>query len=484
MASRAPDASPRPLRTRSLETAHSMSVVSSASAPQPLTAQPLMVIVLAAGKGTRMRSDRPKVLHKVAGWPMVLHVLAAADRLQPAARAVVVGPGMEDVAATVADWPVAVQARQAGTADAVAAAEALWRGFAGTVLVVYGDTPLITAETLARLASAVGPGEAPAVAVLGFRPADPAGYGRLLRDADGRLERIVEAADADAAARSLDLCNAGLMAIDGAALAPILAAIGNDNAKGEYYLTDAVALARRMGRGAVVVEGAAEELMGINSRAELAAAEAAMQARLRARAMAGGATLVDPAAVYLAADTALGRDVEIGPQVVFGPGVVVEDGAIVQPFCHLEGVVVGAGATVGPFARLRPGSRLGPGAHVGNFVEIKNTALGAGAKASHLSYLGDAEIGEAANIGAGTITCNYDGFLKHTTVIGDRAFIGSNSALVAPVRIGRNANIGAGSVITRDVADDALAVARGRQIQRAGWALTYRAMKAAEKAAR
>ncbi len=454
------------------------------SDPSPRTASPLMVVVLAAGKGTRMRSDRPKVLHPVAGRPMVAHVLAAAEALDPAARAVVIGPAMDAVAAAVDPWPVAVQAAQNGTADAVRAAEPLWRGFAGTVLIVYGDTPLITAGTLARLAAAVGPGDAPAVAVLGFRPADPGPYGRLVLDADGHLDRIVEAADADAAARSLALCNAGLMAIDGAALGPILAAIGNDNAKGEFYLTDAVAVARRMGRRAAVAEGPVAELMGINSRAELAAAEAALQARLRDRAMAGGATLVDPASVFLAADTVLGRDVEIGPNVVFGPGVVVEDGARILPFCHLEGVVVGAGASVGPFARLRPETTLGAGAHVGNFVEIKKTRLGAGSKASHLSYLGDARIGDGVNIGAGTITCNYDGVLKHETVIGDGAFIGSDSVLVAPVRIGRGALIGAGSAVDRDVADDALALTRAPLVQKDGAAPRLRARKQAEKAAR
>jgi bifunctional UDP-N-acetylglucosamine pyrophosphorylase/glucosamine-1-phosphate N-acetyltransferase len=298
------------------------------------------------------------------------------------------------------------------------------------------------------------------------------------------LTHIVEAADADDAARRETLCNAGLMAIDGAALPDLLAGIGCDNAKGEYYLTDAVAGARRMGRQAAVVEGAAEELLGINTRADQAAAEAAMQQRLRAQAMAAGATLVDPPSTFLAADTALGRDVEVGPHVVFGPGVVVQAGAVIHPFCHLTGVVVGPDCSLGPFARIRPGTRLGAGVHIGNFVELKNTRIGDASKANHLSYLGDGDIGEGANIGAGTIFCNYDGFLKHTTTVADGAFIGSNASLVAPVRVGRNANIGAGSVITRDVADEALAVARGRQVERGGWAVTYRAMKAAEKADR
>ena len=444
----------------------------------------ILCVVLAAGKGTRMRSDRPKVMHPIAGWPMLAHVLAAADRLQPAARAVVVGPGMEAVSKAAAPWATAVQHRQAGTADAVNAARAVWAGFAGAVLVVYGDTPLLTSATLRAMVDALRSPARPALAVLGFRPAEPTGYGRLIEDEAGRLTAIVEHADADPAQRRIGLCNAGMMAFDGPRLPALIDAIGNDNAKGEYYLTDAVAVARSQGHAAVAVEGSVDELMGINTRGELAAAEAAMQRRLRDRAMAEGVTLVDPATVYFAADTVIGRDVTIAPQVVFGPGVTVEDEVEIQAFCHITGAVVRRGAIVGPFARLRPGADIGPDAHIGNFVEVKNTTIGAGSKANHLSYLGDARIGARANIGAGTITCNYDGFLKYLTEIGDEAFIGSNTSLVAPVKVGDRANTGAGSVISRAVPDDALGVERSQQTERAGWAKDFRAKKAAEKAER
>jgi bifunctional UDP-N-acetylglucosamine pyrophosphorylase/glucosamine-1-phosphate N-acetyltransferase len=320
----------------------------------------------------------------------------------------------------------------------------------------------------------------PAAVALGFRPADPAGYGRLVLGPEGRLERIVEARDAGALERAIALCNAGAMAFDGAALFGLLARIGNANAKREYYLTDAVAVARARGRACAVVEADPAEVMGINSRAELAEAERAVQRELRARAMAGGATLLDPDTVWLSFDTRLGRDVTVGPNVAFGPGVTVGDGAEIRGFCHIAGARIGPGAVVGPFARLRPGARIGKGAHVGNFVEIKNADLGAGAKANHLAYLGDARIGAAANIGAGTITCNYDGFAKHATEIGEGAFIGSNAALVAPVRIGARAVVGAGSVIAKDVAADALAVTRSAQREIKGW--TRRRAKTGKKA--
>ncbi|ACI98997.1 bifunctional UDP-N-acetylglucosamine diphosphorylase/glucosamine-1-phosphate N-acetyltransferase GlmU [Rhodospirillum centenum] len=454
-----------------------------------MTDRRLACVVLAAGKGTRMKSDLPKVLHPLAGVPMVRHVVDAAASLGPERIVVVVGPGMDSVAAAVAPHPTVVQQRQQGTADALAAALPLLEGFDGDVLVLYGDTPLIRAETLARLAEArrtpVGAaGTDPAVVVLGMRPDDPGAYGRLVLDADGGLARIVEYLDATPEERALDLCNAGLMALDGGRLRAIMERIGNENAKGEYYLTDAVAVARAFGWTCAVVEGATEEALGVNSRAELAALEGLMQDRLRRAAMAAGATLVDPATVWFAADTRLGRDVTVGQNVVFGPGVTVEDGVEILPFCHLTGVTIRRGAIVGPFARMRPGSEIGEGAHIGNFVEVKGSRVGPGAKANHLAYLGDTDVGAKSNIGAGTITCNYDGFLKHRTAIGAGVFVGSNSTLVAPLRIGDGAFIAGGSVITTEVPADALAFGRTRQVVKEAWAVSYRARKQAEKAAK
>ena len=449
-----------------------------------MSQRPVACIVLAAGRGTRMKSDRPKVLHPLAGASMVRHVLAAAESLNPARIVVVVGPGMADVAAAVAPHPTVVQERQAGTGDAVAAARPLLADFRGDVLVLYGDTPLVTPATLRALLEARrGPGD-PAVAVLGMRPADPGAYGRLIVGADGGLERIVEFLDATPQERAVGLCNGGLMAFDGARLWEIIGAIGNANAKGEYYLTDAVAIAGAKGWARAVVEGPVDDVLGVNSRAELAQLEAILQGRLRAAAMADGATLTDPATVWLSADTRLGRDVTVGQGVVFGPGVTVEDGVDIRPFCHLEGVTVRTGAVVGPFARLRPGSDIGAGAHIGNFVEVKGSRIGQGAKANHLAYIGDAGVGAGTNIGAGTITCNYDGFLKHRTEIGAGVFVGSNSTLVAPVSIGDGAFIAAGSTITDPVPADALALGRARQSVKEAWAAGFRARKAAEKAAK
>lgn len=442
-------------------------------------AKPLACIVLAAGKGTRMKSDLPKVLHPVAGKPMVRHVLDAAAPLAPERVVVVVGPGMEAVAGAVAPHPAVVQERQLGTADAVLAARPALEGFEGDVVVLYGDTPLVTTRTLGALLDARAAADDPAVVVLGMRPDDPGAYGRLVTDGSGRLEAIVEYLDASEAQRAIGLCNAGLMAFDGGRIWALLDRIGSGNAKGEFYLTDAVAVARSLGHACRVVEGSAEEVAGVNSRAELAAVEALLQKRLRAAAMAGGATLTDPDTVWFSADTATGRDVVIGPNVVFGPGVRISDGVEIRAFCHLEGVSIARGALIGPFARLRPGAEIGEGAHVGNFVEVKNAVLGAGAKANHLSYIGDATVGERANIGAGTITCNYDGFLKHRTEIGADAFIGSNTALVAPVRVGDGAIVGAGSTITRDVQPDALAVTRGEFRVVKEYAAGYRARKSA-----
>jgi len=421
------------------------------------------------------------VLHPIAGRPMIGHVLDSLAPLGCAPIVVVVGPGMEAVSKAVAPNRTALQAEQLGTGHAALAAKAALGQREGDVLILYGDTPFISTETFEALLARRRAEDRPAAVVLGMRPGDPTGYGRLLVDGKGQLEAIVEHRDATAEERRIGLCNSGVMAVEGALLWDLLDEVGNDNAKGEYYLTDIVALARRRGRLAAAIEAPAEELVGINSRAELAAAEALLQDRLRARAMEGGATLIDPASVWLSFDTRLGCDVVIGPHVVFGPGVEVADGVVIRSFCDLEGARIEAGAEIGPFARLRPGSIIGPKAKVGNFVETKNTTLAAGAKANHLTYLGDARVGEKTNVGAGTITCNYDGYGKYRTEIGAGAFIGSNSALVAPVTVGDGAIIAAGSVITQDVAADALAVARGRQVEKSGWARLFREKKQALK---
>jgi bifunctional UDP-N-acetylglucosamine pyrophosphorylase/glucosamine-1-phosphate N-acetyltransferase len=421
-------------------------------------------IILAAGLGTRMRSRQPKALHPIAARPMLRHILEAATAVFDRA-VVVIGPDMPELERIAAPHPVVVQVDRLGTGHAALQAAALLADFAGDVAVLYADNPLITPETLRRLAAARG--EA-GLALVAMRPADPGRYGRVLTDATGDVQRVVEWADASPAEREVGLCNAGVICAPAASLFGWLRAIRNDNAKGEYYLTDAVALARQDGQRVVAIEAPEAELRGINSRAELAAAEASVQARLRAAAMEGGATLIQPDSVTFAFDTQLGQDVTIGPNVVFGPGVVVEDEVEIRAFSHLEGCIIRNGAVIGPFARLRPGTVVERAAHVGNFVELKATVLGEGAKANHLSYLGDATIGAGANIGAGTITCNYDGVNKHRTEIGAGAFIGSDTALVAPVRVGARALVAAGSVITEDVPDDALAIARGRQANKPG----------------
>jgi bifunctional UDP-N-acetylglucosamine pyrophosphorylase/glucosamine-1-phosphate N-acetyltransferase len=440
-----------------------------------MSARTCLTIVLAAGEGTRMRASRPKVLHAIGGRSLIAHVLAAAGG-DGGAQAVVVGPGQGAVVAAVkAAMPGAelfVQNERRGTAHAVLAARpALARG-ADDVLIVFADTPLITRETLARLRAALGQGAA--VAVLGFRPADPTGYGRLIVGADGALVAIREEKDASAQERAIGLCNAGLMALRGDSALAILERIGDDNAKREFYLTDAVAIARTLGLATVALETEEDEVRGVNTQAQLAEAEAVLQRRLRAAAHDAGVAMAAPDTVHLSADTRLGRDVVIEPYVVFGPGVTVEDGAVIRSFSHLEGATVGRGARVGPFARLRPGATLDADVHVGNFVEVKEARLGAGAKANHLAYIGDASVGEGSNIGAGAITCNYDGAAKHRTEIGKGVFIGSNAALVAPVRIGDGAYVGTGSVITADVPADALALARGRQVNKEGWAARLR----------
>jgi bifunctional UDP-N-acetylglucosamine pyrophosphorylase/glucosamine-1-phosphate N-acetyltransferase len=392
------------------------------------------------------------------------------------------------VEAAAAPARCAVQSTPLGTGHAVAAARdtlAPLLAEGGTdLLVVFGDCPLMTSDTLQRLVAARRPAGAPEIVGLAFRPVDPAAYGRVIVDEAGRIGKIVEFADADSAQRQIDLCNAGIVIGDAARLFELIERLGSHNAQGEYYLTDIFALAHAEGRAAGVLECPAEEVLGVNSRADLALVEGMMQQRLRRRAMAAGATLVDPATVWLSADTRLGRDVTVQPSVFFGPGVTVGDRVEIRSFCHLEGAEVGDDVVLGPFARLRPGARLGRAAHVGNFVEIKNSELGEGAKANHLTYLGDATVGAAANVGAGTITCNYDGFLKHRTTIGAGAFIGSNTALVAPVSVGDGALVAAGSTITEDVPADALAVERSVQQNREGAASRFRAGRQAEKAAR
>jgi bifunctional UDP-N-acetylglucosamine pyrophosphorylase/glucosamine-1-phosphate N-acetyltransferase len=435
-------------------------------------------IILAAGSGTRMKSAIPKVMHPVAGRPMIVHLLDALRPLAPAATIVVVGPRMEAVARIVEPARTVVQDPPLGTGDAVrtglaALAGRLAQGGIEDLLVLFGDTPLLTAETLARLL-AERRRQAAAVLAAGMRPADPASYGRFVTAADGTLERIVEAAEANAEERAIGLVNGGIMAIAAGHARDLVEALDRDNAKGEFYLTDIVHIARRHGLACRAIELSPEELVGINTRADLAAAEALMQRRLRRAAMMAGATLVAPETVFLSADTRLGRDVVVEPNVVFGPGVAIGDGVRIRSFSHLEGAVIGAGSIIGPFARLRPGAMLEAEVHVGNFVEIKEASLGKGAKANHLSYIGDSAVGSRANIGAGTITCNYDGVNKHRTTIGEGAFIGSNTALVAPVTVGAGAIVAAGSVVTRDVPADALTVARGQQVDKPGRAAEIR----------
>ena len=446
--------------------------------------QPVAAIILAAGKGTRMKSDLHKVLHPIAGRPMLLHLIDSVAALSPERTVVVTGAAGEQVEQAVSPLGVvtALQSEQLGTGHAVAQAEGALAGFEGDVLVLYGDVPLISTATMRRMLDRLHREDAPAAVVLGFRPLEPGAYGRVIAEPDGTIRKMVEYKDAGPEERAETLCNSGLMAVRSRDLFTLLARVSNDNAAGEYYLPDIVMLAAADGRRSAVIETDAHEVAGVNSRAELAALEAEWQRARRARAMAEGATLVAPETVWFAFDTQIGRDVIVEPNVVFGPGVRVADGAAIHAFSHLEGATVGERASVGPFARLRPGVAMGACSKVGNFVEMKNTRLGAGAKASHLTYLGDAEVGADANIGAGTITCNYDGFLKYKTSIGTGAFIGSNSALVAPVSIGAGAIVGAGSVVTCDVEADALALARGEQRARPGWAARFRERMTARKA--
>ncbi len=443
----------------------------------------LAAVILAAGKGTRLNSALTKVLHPVVGRPCLHHVLAALAPLGAERTIIVASP--ENEAALAAAAPAAccvIQSARRGTADAVLAAKAALAGFVGDVLVLFGDSPLIRSETLAALAARRAAADDPAVVVLGVRLAEPAGFGRLILDSDGGLARIVEEADASEAERAETLCNAAFMAIDGAVLFELLDAIGDDNAQGEFYLTGIAAAARARGRMVAVVEGEEAEMIGIDSRAKLADAEAAAQRRLRRAALDRGVTMADPETVWLSHDTELGADVTIEPSVFFGPGVKVHPGVTIRAFSHLEGCEIETGAVIGPFARLRPESHIGEGARIGNFVEVKKTTVEAGAKANHLAYLGDTRVGAGANIGAGTITCNYDGVSKFETNIGAGAFIGSNTALVAPVSVGDGAIVGAGSTITKDVPADAIAVSRAEQNNRAGVARAFRESRKARQA--
>ena len=434
------------------------------------------VIILAAGQGTRMRSDTHKVLHPIAGRPLLLHLLDRVDALGAEKRVVVLGKGREQVEAAIGGRGVeiAVQAEQKGTGHAVQRAANALAGYDGPVIILYGDTPFVESETLRRMLDRLDGEGGPGVVVLASRPADPLKYGRIILGEGDRIARMVEYKDATAEEREVRLCNSGMMAVRSADLFRWLDQVGNDNAAGEFYLPDIVNIAAGEGRDAVVIEGDPYEAAGVNSRAELAHLELEWQRRRREQALEDGATLIDPESVWFAFDTKLGRDVTVEPHVVFGPGVSIADGATIHAFSHIEGATIGAKASIGPFARIRPGTTLAESTKVGNFVELKKADVAEGAKVNHLSYVGVASIGANANIGAGTITCNYDGFGKYRTVIGAGAFIGSNTALVAPVSVGEGAIVGAGSVITRDVEADSLAIERNEQKGIAGWARRFR----------
>lgn len=445
----------------------------------------IAAIILAAGKGTRMKSDLHKVLHPIAGRAMLLHLMASVDELSPAKKVVVVGDKADQIeAALKGSADLAIQEPQLGTGHAVQQAEGALAGFDGDVLILYGDVPFVPAATMRAMIDLLGASDAPAVVVLAFEPADPLQYGRVITDGD-RVVKMVEHKDATEAERAVRLCNSGLMAAKARDLFALLARVTDDNAAKEYYLVDIVNIANADGRHCAVVKTDPADVAGINSRAELAAAEAQWQVFKREEAMADGASLKAPETVWFSWDTQLGRDVTIEPNVFFGPGVTVADGVKIRAFSHIEGASIATGAEVGPYARLRPGTVLEEKAKVGNFVEVKKAVLGKGAKANHLSYIGDATVGAGANIGAGTITCNYDGYFKYQTVIGERAFIGSNSALVAPVKIGADAIVAAGSTVTRDVMDGELRLVRTEQSVKPGWADRFhdamRKKKAAEK---
>ena len=439
----------------------------------------LAIVILAAGKGTRMKSALSKVLHAIGNQPMLAHVLSAARDLKPSRIVVVTAPGDASVASVAAAFgaEAVVQDRALGTGHAVRAAEGVLKTFDGTVLVLFGDAPLMTSATLKGLSTSASGGQ---IATLGFRPADPTGYGRMIVE-QGILQKIVEHKDASDAERSVNVCFAGPLAGPANLIFELLSRVDVKNAQGEYYLTDIIALARAKSVTCSVFEAAATEMLGVNSRADLAAAEAAFQARRRTELMASGVTFTDPNTVFLSADTQIENDVTVGPFVVFGPGVRVRSGAEIRAFCHIEGAEIGANTLVGPYARLRPGAYIGDGAHIGNFVEVKNAQIGVGAKANHLTYIGDASVGAGSNIGAGTITCNYDGFNKTQTTIGENVFVGSNATLVAPITLGDGAYVAAGSVVTDDVESDALVLGRARQVTKLGRAKLLRAERKAQK---
>ena len=444
---------------------------------------PLAVVILAAGQGTRMRSPMPKVLHRLAGRTLLDRAIDAAEGLGAERIIVVAGAHspavVEHARRRLGDAAIAIQDPPQGTGHAVRAAEDALRGFEGDVVVTYADTPLLDAEAVRPLREARR--KEAAMAVLGFEAADPGAYGRLVLGEADALERIVEAKDASPAELALTRCNSGVLIASARLLLDLLSNVSNTNAKGEYYLTDVVGLARGRGLPVVAVTTQEARVLGVNSQAELAQAEAQWQAQRRSQALAEGVAMAAPHTVSFAHDTVVEAGATIEPHVVFAPGVTVRSGAVIRAFSHLEGAEVCSGAIVGPYARLRPGARIGEHAHVGNFVEVKNVALGEGAKANHLAYLGDGEVGAGANIGAGVIFCNYDGFDKHWTSVGEGAFVGSDTALVAPVRIGAGAMTGSGSVITRDVPDDALALERSAQVDKPGWAARFRAMKLAAR---
>lgn len=444
----------------------------------------IAIIVLAAGKGTRMKSNQPKVLHRAAGRSLLGHVLHSARALDPRETIVVVGPDMDAVWMEARRFfpgaRQAIQVDRLGTGHAVSMAREALEGFSGTVVVLYGDVPLISAESLLNLTKIAGKG----MAVLGFEAGDPHGYGRLVQDGQGHVIKIREELDASPAERDIRLCNSGIIAIESGLLWSLLPRLSNANAKGEYYLTDLVELAASSGTPCRLAVCPEAEVAGVNDRMQLAGIEATLQQAYRRQHMLNGATLVAPATVFFSSDTVIGQDVVVEPHVVFGPGVVIGNGVVILSFSHIEGATVASGARIGPYARLRPGADIGEDAHIGNFVEVKKSVIGKGAKANHLTYIGDARIGAKTNIGAGTITCNYDGYEKHLTDIGADVFVGSNTALVAPVTVGNGASIAAGSVVTRNVPADALAIGRTDLELREGWAKRYREMKAARKAAR
>lgn len=438
-------------------------------------------IILAAGKSTRMKSHTSKVLHKVGGRPMLDWVTALARSIGADPIICVVGDANHDVRthAESLGLKIAVQEPQLGTAHAVLSAQTALGSFKGDVAVLYADTPLIETETIEAVFSGLNNGGD--VCVLGFEPEDPAAYGRLIMDGD-ELTAIVEAKEASPAELAVGFCNSGVMAASAADMFSALSRVGNDNLKGEYYLTDIIEILRGDGKKAVAVKAAADDVLGVNGRADLAEAETAFQNRMRGRMLASGVTLRDPASIYFSYDTQIEADADIGANVVFGPGVIIASDAVIHPFCHIEGTKIGKAAQIGPFARLRPGTDMGEGSKAGNFVETKKAKIGKGSKINHLSYIGDALIGEGVNIGAGTITCNYDGYFKHITTIEDHVFVGTNSSLVAPVTIGRGAFLGSGGVVTNDVPADALALGRAKQVNKDGWAARYHAAQKKRKA--